>query len=271
MKTIIFGSNPLVAGFDPVCKNYRMFNDCIRLARHYNNSGDVVALTVDTECNVPNVVVAPVNELPNAKETYSINPSYRLSTMRWTAIAWYCRTIGYTGMVYSPDWDVFTFGSTEEVLGMFAGCDVCRTEDPVGGPGAAWAVKAGEFLDAYCKFQGEVQNDPVMMKTGTYFGDMHIWSVFIKKMSPHVSVGTLSSIVNGSTFDHNVHTGQDQWVMEKLAQPYGEFGEVKKIVWENRFPYFVLKESGKLVKANCIHCWGSFKSRTGELVTKAIG
>jgi hypothetical protein len=68
-------------------------------------------------------------------------------------------------------------------------------------------------------------------------------------------------------FDTNMHMGEDQFIMEPSSVP--AWGPItKKIEWVDNSPYFI-RLDGTLAKANWIHCWGSYKFRTHELLEKA--
>ncbi len=89
---------------------------------------------------------------------------------------------------------------------------------------------------------------------------MEAWSRLSRKFN--WKVGNLFETINGSVFDHNMHCGGERFVMD---------GPAKYIMWQDGppcyQPYFV-RLDGALVAANSIHCWGTYKTRTREVLLK---
>ena len=134
------------------------------------------------------------------------------------------------------------------------GYDVLSTADVDTSYGAPYAISSYDILDRYCKYMGEVSTHA---SSAVDINDMATWICFCG--DNRLKVGNLSLEYNGGLFDHNIHSGKGQFQFD---------GNTKKIVWVDKMPYFVLN-NGRLVKALAIHCWGEYKTRIPELISKA--
>ena len=258
MKTIFFGTRPEFTG-------YRGYEDAVRLASHFNtNLDDVLAITTDDKCRIPGRILCRLEHLSDLEKRF-----YQLGYMahlRWSVIGRWCKAGGITGPVYCPDWDMLTFGKSEDVLKPFLGFKVSRSR-PSGHPwSAAYLIADTSILYDYCKFVESLPESDWLYKGDRFSQDLHTWDCWARLNG--VECGNLADVVDGAVFDHNIHVGEPTFRMVK-DKPFGQYGFTKQIVWEDRVPHFVLAD-GTLVKAKCIHCWGSYKSRTKQLVDKAI-
>ena len=75
--------------------------------------------------------------------------------------------------------------------------------------------------------------------------DMTLWEIH-KKSGPVGSVGETSTILDGTTFDHNINESAE----------YKMENGVKKVYWKNGLPYCRHERLNEMIKFNCLHFQG---------------
>lgn len=174
------------------------------------------------------------------------------SLCRWLVLREFARSRGLSGPLVLSDWDILWTRSLEESRDLFEKFD-CMVSDAGCGSSAAYVVNNQDVLDAYSE---ELIR---WMRTkaspwGDDFNDMCVWSDVAN--SGKWRVGNMWKEHGGSMFDHNIHVGEKEFVMD---------GPAKKVVYRNGDAFFV-KCSGEEVLARSIHCWGTYKNRTSEVL-----
>ncbi len=179
---------------------------------------------------------------------------FALSVARWFVLLDFIHTYRPKFPVFCSDWDVMIFRSLSEACAPFMEHDYCVSIQN-GNPSAAYVVNRVEPLEYFCKTIRKMldENDPGLIN----LQDMFAWKLISN--SGKFNIGDLSQIKNDSIFDHNIHCGAKQFEMD---------GPAKKVVWEKGRPFFV-QTDGKVVRANTIHCWGTYKTRTAEVLESA--
>lgn len=158
--------------------------------------------------------------------------------------------------IFCPDWDLLYMRPLSESYAPFMQDDyTVSIHDEFPFPRtAAYCINQMGPLASFCELVHRVIRDnSAQYKTD----DMALWTQ-MQNENPFWKVGDLNVIHNGSVFDHNMHTGKARFEMD---------GEAKKIEWIGNKPAFRHKDG--LVRANSIHCWGSYKTRTAEMLRKA--
>jgi hypothetical protein len=157
------------------------------------------------------------------------------------------------------DYDVMVFSDLTKAYEPLLGYDFCL---PIYGIGtcAAYSVHNTASLNAAVDLMFE------MTKTRPELNDMALWSAMYN--SKQWNVGNLVPEINGGMFDMSIHRSEEGYMMEPSTEPmWGP--ETKKITWKDGFPHFTRRSDGGLVRAHWIHCWGSYKNRTKELLRTA--
>lgn len=157
--------------------------------------------------------------------------------------------------LFCADWDVLLFRPLSESYAPFMQDDyTVSIHDEFPFPqSAAYCINQLGPLKSFCDLvERLIQQSPLPV-----VDDMALWAQ-MQRENPFWKVGDLNVIRNGSVFDHNMHTGQPRFEMD---------GPAKKIEWVGNKPAFRGKDG--LVRANSVHCWGSYKTRTAELLRKA--
>jgi hypothetical protein len=106
-----------------------------------------------------------------------------------------------------------------------------------------------------------------MAKTTKSLNDMSVWSEIFR--SGKWRCGDLTPEQGGGVFDPSMHGGQGRYELEPASDPVWG-ATTKKITWKDGNPHFTRIIDNQLVRAHWLHCWGSYKFRTAELV-KAAG
>ena len=149
--------------------------------------------------------------------------------------------------IFCADWDVLIFRDLATAYKPFESFDyTVSMEGPM--ESAAYGINRPEPLHAFCRLV-----ECLCAEGAKDLNDMEAWSR--NRRAHNWNVGNLFEIHDGSVFDHSMHCGADRFMMD---------GPTKKVLLESGQPYFVLKDS-KIIAANTMHCWGSFKTRTAEV------
>lgn len=214
----------------------------------------IVVISDSSNPNVRGVEHIPVSEykLDHFYEAFKKHtvPWRARSLLRWFVLREFSRRDAVFPL-FCADWDVIILRNLQSSYAPFADCDftVSRFETS---SSAAYGINRMEPLDGFCEMLSEwIVNSPEKL---IEMNDMVAWSA-LSQINPW-NIGDLFTITNGSVFDHNMHCGRDRFQFD---------GEAKKIVYADYHPNF-LSLDGNLVPANTVHCWGSYKTRTREVI-----
>lgn len=157
--------------------------------------------------------------------------------------------------VFCADWDVLIMRDLNQSYAPFLQDDytVSIHDEPPFPQSAAYCINQLGPLNSFCELVERLLKETPL----PVVDDMALWAR-MQHENPFWKVGDLNVIRNGSVFDHNMHTGKARFHMD---------GPAKKIEWVGKKPAF--RTSDGLVRANTIHAWGSYKTRTGEMLRKA--
>lgn len=197
-------------------------------------------------------LTARMNGLP------ALNPR---SICRWIVLLDFMqRNPHVTWPVFCLDWDVLVFQDLNHAYAPFLNCDFSITAPIEPGStlqrSAAYAVNHSEPLEVLCHMVDDwIASDQPL----DWLNDMSAWSR-VADSANWWSVGNLLEVKNGSVFDANLTDPQ--------GMAWGDGG--KKIVWANGRPHFISLQTGRLIKANALHCWGPYKNKTHDFVCKAL-
>jgi hypothetical protein len=200
------------------------------------------------------------NDITARIAPHTLNCCQPMSIARWFVLRELVRNGEVSLPVFCSDWDILFFSPLKASTSPFLKHDFClSTAYDLASPhsSAAYTVNAIAPLDAFCDL---IEHICATGNQAVKVNDMIGWSQVAA--SGKFSVGDLFSITNGSVFDHNIACGRDRFYMDN---PSAEIAlRAKTIIWKDSSPYFV-KLDQSLVKANTIHCWGTFKTKTSEL------
>lgn len=189
-------------------------------------------------------------KLRGLMERKAITPFHAYGMARWFAILELLKSGKLRLPIAIFDWDVAVFQSLPRTMEPFADCDLAVSEMflPIRHVSTCGLLNRIEPLEEYAR----------LVRAGHKRNDMEPWGLIAR--NPKFRTGNLFDVVNGGVFDHNIHVADGRFD----AEPDG----AKVVVWVENKPHFRM-EGGRLVRANTIHCWGSYKNRTAELVAKA--
>jgi hypothetical protein len=182
-----------------------------------------------------------------------------------------------TWPIFPLDNDIMVFSDLNKVYKPFLSYDfTVPIYDNIRTTGA-YSIHNIECLEAGINTIKELfGKEPELLKQkllwgGLLLNDMTVWSMMFQSGKWKVA-NLLSEEIDGvpidGIFDTNIHMGEDKFVMEPSSVPmWGNL--TKKITWIDGNPYFTKLIDNSLVRANWIHCWGSYKFRTHELIEKA--
>lgn len=197
-----------------------------------------------------------------AEETTNIEDRLSVaSVLRWMILWDFIETKpDIQWPILALDTDVLVFSDLNAPYQPFLTFDFCA-ELKGNNTSAAYSVHNAECLNESVRVAQELG------KTRRRVNDMQVWTAIYQ--SNLCEMGNLEPERDGSVFDMSMHGQCDRYETEPSTDTI--WGPVtKKITWLNGCPHFTRKDDGKLVKSHWIHCWGSYKNRTGELV-KAAG
>lgn len=254
--------------------NYSGFQDAVVSAERLSGCRVIVASEFPVKCESFYPVQSFCGDHQSAQNLRSINGGWTgLSLARWLVLGEIVHSLhDITWPVFCPDWDVLFCGNLEAAYAPFTGCDYAASFAH-GVWSAAYAINHVAVIDGFCEFISRLgRESPDRVRT---LNDMAAWDSYqYQRAFPPLVRGDLFEIHNGSVFDHNMHCGWDRFVMapqtDKILSPetrHLTFSDPKEIRWISNRPYFVLLD-GTLIRANTIHCWGSYKKRTSELLRR---
>lgn len=186
-------------------------------------------------------------EMNLAKRRSPPGPLHHLNTLsfaRWMVLSRFMSMPHRKWPVVCLDWDTLVFSDLRDYSGPFLGFDFAVTRDDNGLSAAPLLITSPAPLDAALDHLVASPDCP---------NDMAMWL----DIAPKFSVGTMSEVVNGGMFDHQLPGNPD----------FERDGERKKIVFDNGVPYFIRK--GERIKAHVMHCWANYKEEIPSLVKQA--
>ena len=180
---------------------------------------------------------------------------------RWFLLRDFIKSGAVKLPVFCSDWDILFFTPLEAACEPFKDCDCAYSvERDSGHPSSssAYLINQIEPLEA---FFDNVSARWVKPKGEGFINDMTVWSEVAG--TGRFKFGDMFEVRKGSVFDHNIACGRDRFLMD---------GNNKKVIWQDyggvTQPCFIGLD-GVPVVAHTIHCWGSYKTRTGELLKLA--
>ena len=162
-----------------------------------------------------------------------------------------------------PDWDFMVFQNLEQAFIPHMGCDWASSVHNDGNMMPAHFLTNVDALREFCGITIELINGLSKEDYLHNFHDMIVW----KKVSEtgKFKVGNTLEIHDGSAFDCGMQCNS----IKDLPIAYkAEADGYKELTWKDGIPFFETLD-GQKVKANWIHCWGKYKTRTKELVAKS--
>jgi hypothetical protein len=178
---------------------------------------------------------------------------------RWFVIHEYIKATRLAGPIFNCDWDMLVFQNLDEHFrklngprfdyGHFIDYDNVETGRTAPGPVYNHASIAFfcEVMTSLCKYRPRYQC--------IHSGDMWWWNA-ICEMGRYQGFDA-GIETDGAVFDSNIHRGEGRYEFQ---------GGAKQILFRNKSPYFIRKHDDCPVKAVGIHCFMSWKKRTGELM-----
>ena len=161
--------------------------------------------------------------------------------------------------VFPLDHDILVFSDLREVYKPLLKFDFCA---PVYGAGTTGAYSI-HSLDVW---EACVNRTLELVGNKAILNDMVSWAEMYQ--SGKWKIGNLLKEPVEGAFDMNMHLSENRYVMEASTVPmWGKL--TKKITWVGGHPYFHQVLDNELIRAHWIHCWGSYKFRTKELIEKA--
>lgn len=226
--------------------------DCIKAAKARSGCNVIV---VNTEKNVcAGSVQCRFSDLQSVPD--NVVKWNLMFQVRWMMVQWIAKQHNLTGPFYCPDWDIIVLHDVVPHIMALCGFGMLYTMDNGHCGSAAHVVNNIDTLNAYVDYMLS------MSKQATepwQLSDMHTWHLFCR--ANQIPIANLSEEFLGGVFDHNIHTGGDVWDVDSGCR--------KRIEWHDYKPYFVRSHDQKRIKAEAIHCWHTYKHKTGELLKHA--
>jgi len=161
-----------------------------------------------------------------------------------------------------PDWDFMVFQNLKQAFIPFTGYDWATSIYNDGNMMPAHFLTNIEALREFYNMAIELSETLSDKDYSNLFHDMFIWKRVFE--TGKFKVGNTLAIHNESVFDGGMQmsSAKDMPVGYKAdADGY------KELTWKDGVPFFETLD-GQKVKANWIHCWGKYKTKTGELLHK---
>lgn len=227
------------------------FYDCVTSLRERSRCNVVVVNSVQDV--VKDSIHCPLNALKIPKQ---IVRTKRFSQVRWLMAEWILSKTKLEPPFYFPDWDDIILHNISDHINALKDFDVLRTQDNGHCPSAAKVFWSYDMLCGYIEF---VRKMCRKLEAEWHLSDMNTWHKFCTTRG--LKTSNLSQDIGFGVFDHNMHTGGDVFETDDEGR--------KLIEWHNYKPYFVTIDDGKRVAAESIHCWGTYKTMTNELLRHA--
>jgi hypothetical protein len=248
--TVVFTS--IVQGY-PGCQRYAGLNDAIKAARAFSGC-PVRIITNDPELKGPEVIrIISVSMPVPCSKNGNLNFS---SIARWFLLCDQMWAGNIEPPVFTPDWDVLIFSDLREACAPFLKYDFASCFFENGRIVAPMLINSILPLESFC------QVALLKQEWTEHDHDMVFWDTVHKDRRSTWSVGNLSLPADDTVFDPGMHQQVPGFALATEAN------ESKRLVWKDHKPHFVTPQ-GKLVRAHTIHCWGSYKNRTAELLGRA--
>lgn len=226
--------------------------DCIKAAKTRSGCDVIVVNTEKDVCDES--IQCKLSDIPSVPE--KVMQFNLLFQVRWIMIQWVIKQFGLTGPFYCPDWDIIILHDVVPHIRAMSGFGMLYTMDNGHCGSAAHVVKNSSVLDCYIDY---MISKSETVKEEWELSDMNMWHLFCRH--EQIPIANLSEEFLGGVFDHNIHTGGDVWEVDEEGR--------KKIEWHDFKPYFVRRHDQKRIKAEAIHCWNTYKNKTGELLRHA--
>lgn len=254
------GAYGMFGGFGNVLKAAKTFSGCDIIC-----ASDCLPKDISTTIGVRWI---PLSEL---EHDYPIEPPEAMNSIcgvnyasiyRWLAIRAVMVTRDIQCPVFTPDWDCMIFSDIESACAPFSTCDFGTSffeNNRIVSPGLVNNPAAiSDFVKlVHTKTSwGENDNDMCLWQS---VRDSNPGKYRIENMAAPIENGEFGKCV----FDCGMHQ-----IVESCPVKVTKDGS-KIIEWNNQKPYFRMNDDS-LIRAHLIHCWGSYKSKTGELLKQAI-
>jgi hypothetical protein len=198
------------------------------------------------------------------------------SLNRWLVLLDYMEKNTSDEPIYAPDWDVLVFQDLNVALEPFMELPAASLRVGIVGFDNYWQnvhmVKNTEPLKIFLRTVYDL-----LKKGCNNLHDMGCWTEAVNKGC--LQMTDMNKVVNGSYFDPAItydpgrYHGKDVFQHEQPKnemEATGHIPSMKVVKWVSGKPYFVLKDTGELVKANTIHCWGPLKGSTAKVLADAV-
>jgi hypothetical protein len=160
-----------------------------------------------------------------------------------------------------PDWDYMIFQNLTLAFDPFMQYDWATSIHKDGNMLAAHFVTNMDALHEFFRLTMELAQSVPDKNLIDGFHDMAIWKMIYES---HVfKAGNTMEVHNGSTFDCGMHLPNAGTPAYKA-----DSDGYKTLSWKDGRPYFETVD-GQAVKANWIHCWGKYKTKTQDLLSRA--
>jgi hypothetical protein len=179
------------------------------------------------------------------------HPGNMPSILRWLIAAEFAEESEIEWPMLVLDWDVMVFQPIKEAWAPFKQFDIgcgCHGD-------GNWTAPYGVSKCALLSFSTWLMDEPIL----PWMQDMYLWQKFYNEQGGVITRADIATIVNGATWDTNIGLGLDRFKTNE---------DGKRIVWVDGRPHFEAI-GGNLVKANCVHCWGTYKTKTSQLAERA--
>jgi len=237
--------------------------DALTCAKKFSGC-DVIALT-----DMPTdgwMDAAPYMESSNAFKQELLKvlkaPLQRYFPMsaRYFVMEEYIAKHGVSEPVFNCDWDILVFSDLPEHFKSVGGLDTDLCSCLMRHSGKLQAPMLISNLESI-KFYTDMMRG--YLKAGysdnIFFCDITQW-IEARKNGPFTDSASCSTLDRDTYFDFNIGMEGDVFHMKDGG---------KFIIWKNGVPYFKRKDDG-LVRAVSIHCFCGWRTKTSELLAKAM-
>jgi hypothetical protein len=253
------GSYGMYPGFSDVLKAAKLFSGCKIVCASDAPPTDPSAMPGIHWVNLLDLEAGGILTAPEPM-MQSIGVNFA-SVYRWLAISALMKLGNIHCPVFTPDWDCMIFSDIEKACAPFLTFDFGTSffeNNRIVSPGL---VNNREAIDDFC--------DIVHAKTswGEHDNDMSLWQA-VRDLHPgKYRIANMAAPVENGEFGKCVFDCGMHQIVESCPVKTNAHG-VKIIEWNNRKPYFRMTDES-LIRAHLIHCWGSYKKKTGQLLEKA--
>lgn len=239
---------------------YSGFQDAIRCAERF--AGCPVVVLSDEHPGVgtwidANPYLAPVEQWRQLAQKLPHDVFRLVSIERWLMLweAIYRQAIKLP--IFHLDWDVMLLCNVPKNYKGFTHFDFTYGRPDVGTASVAYGIRTAAPLCQFCRDVTLHVNRPNILPH-QHFHDMWFWCEIVNQAK--FKTCPINQLHAQGYWDVNMFYG---------AAVFEHDGKSKVLYWVGRTPYFKLKRDGRLVRALQIHCWGEWKTRTAEILSKA--